>query len=62
MERLIASFAVGEQGHSDLNDYDLGILNGTIGIVSGIRDSGWNDQYIVDFDGDGRRRFKMTRF
>jgi ATP-dependent exoDNAse (exonuclease V) alpha subunit len=36
------------------NDYGLGIMNGTIGIVSEIETAG-GTKYIVDFDGDGRR-------
>ena len=50
-------FAVGDKVIQTSNDYDLGIMNGTIGIVSGIEIAD-GTKYIVDFDGDGRRRIQ----
>jgi exodeoxyribonuclease V alpha subunit len=47
-------FAVGDKVIQTSNDYGLGIMNGTIGIVSEIETAG-GSKYIVDFDGDGRR-------
>jgi exodeoxyribonuclease V alpha subunit len=47
-------FAVGDKVIQTSNDYGLGIMNGTIGIVSEIETAG-GTKYIVDFDGDGRR-------
>jgi exodeoxyribonuclease V alpha subunit len=50
-------FAVGDKVIQTTNDYGLGIMNGTIGIVSEIETVG-GTKYIVDFDGDGRRQIQ----
>jgi exodeoxyribonuclease V alpha subunit len=50
-------FAVGDKVIQTTNDYNLGIMNGTIGIVSEIETAG-GTKYIVDFDGDGRRQIQ----
>jgi exodeoxyribonuclease V alpha subunit len=47
-------FAVGDKVIQTSNDYCLGIMNGTIGIVSEIDTEG-GTKYIVDFDGHGRK-------
>ncbi|WP_168164604.1 AAA family ATPase [Pirellula sp. SH-Sr6A] len=47
-------FAVGDKVIQTSNDYGLGIMNGTIGIVSEIETAD-GTKYIVDFDGEGRR-------
>lgn len=50
-------FAVGDKVIQTTNDYRLGIMNGTIGVVSEIETAG-GTKYIVDFDGDGRRQIE----
>lgn len=50
-------FAVGDKVIQTTNDYGLGIMNGTIGIVAEIETEG-GTRYIVDFDGDGRRQIQ----
>lgn len=47
-------FAVGDKVIQTTNDYGLGIMNGTIGVVSEVETNG-GTSYIVDFDGDGHR-------
>ncbi len=47
-------FAVGDKVIQTTNDYGLGIMNGTIGVVSEVETTG-GTSYIVDFDGDGHR-------
>ncbi|MFM2220171.1 MAG: ATP-dependent RecD-like helicase [Planctomycetota bacterium] len=47
-------FAVGDKVIQTSNDYGLGVMNGTIGIVSEI-DTEAGTKYIVDFDGHGRK-------
>jgi exodeoxyribonuclease V alpha subunit len=47
-------FAVGDKVIQTTNDYGLGIMNGTIGVISEVETSG-GISYIVDFDSDGHR-------
>ena len=45
--RIDRKFTIGDKVIQTSNDYDLGVMNGTIGWVVGIKGAG----YIVDFDG-----------
>ncbi len=47
-------FAVGDKVIQTVNDYDLGVMNGTIGRVEAIEDGA----YVIDFDGIGQRHIK----
>ena len=50
-------FALGDKVIQTANDYDLGVMNGTIGWVVGIE----GDQHTVDFDGTGCRTIRNER-
>jgi len=47
-------FAVGDKVIQTANDYCMGVMNGTLGIISEI-DTEAGTRYVVDFDGHGRK-------
>jgi len=55
--RVGRKFALGDKVIQTANDYDLGVMNGTIGWVVGIEE----DRHIVDFDGTGCRTIRSER-
>lgn len=65
MQRLLhgdvsRKFAVGDKVIQTANDYELGVMNGTIGRVVAVEPSP-NTGYIVEFDGPGQRFITDTQ-